>query len=400
MRVADHQTFRQCSNSFSNVAWIAVLFLACGSKTQTFGVSADEEDASDTVQVIDVEPTDAPIDSFDLVGQTDDVQLEPNDSGPEADHGMDVVVDAARDVALELDAQNDVTEEVDVSDITPCSVGGVPGQCLHVDECDGDRHSTPGFCPGPAEIQCCTPDTTNPECDPDEQPLPNLDFDEPAGVGGCPDGMVAVDTFCVDRYEAILVEVTDDGSWLPWSPYFNPGDRTMRALSVPATVPQGYINREQAAAACQAASKRLCSRDEWLRACQGPPPGQSFPYGDEREWGRCNDNRSQHPAVEYFGTTADWIFSHIDHPCLNQLPDSLALTGENAECLSNEGAYDLVGNLHEWTDETTPEGHGVFRGGFYVDTVVNGEGCAYRTTAHWPTHWDYSTGFRCCADPL
>ncbi len=39
-----------------------------------------------------------------------------------------------------------------------------------------------------------------------------------------------------------------------------------------------------------------------------------------------------------------------------------------------------------------------FRGGFYADTKINGEGCLYRTTAHGFTHWDYSTGFRCCAD--
>ena len=37
-------------------------------------------------------------------------------------------------------------------------------------------------------------------------------------------------------------------------------------------------------------------------------------------------------------------------------------------------------------------------GGFYVDTQINGNGCLYATTAHDTGHWDYSTGFRCCAD--
>ena len=59
-----------------------------------------------------------------------------------------------------------------------------------------------------------------------------------------------------------------------------------------------------------------------------------------------------------------------------------------------EGAFDMMGNLHEWT--SAPEG--TFRGGFFVDTELNGEGCLYATTAHDVTHWDYSTGFRCCAD--
>ena len=41
---------------------------------------------------------------------------------------------------------------------------------------------------------------------------------------------------------------------------------------------------------------------------------------------------------------------------------------------------------------------GTIRGGFFVDTVLNGPGCTYATTAHDRTHWDYSTGFRCCAE--
>jgi formylglycine-generating enzyme required for sulfatase activity len=56
----------------------------------------------------------------------------------------------------------------------------------------------------------------------------------------------------------------------------------------------------------------------------------------------------------------------------------------------------MMGNLHEWTADPA----GTFRGGFYVDTTINGAGCLYRTTAHVASYWDYSTGFRCCADPL
>ena len=54
----------------------------------------------------------------------------------------------------------------------------------------------------------------------------------------------------------------------------------------------------------------------------------------------------------------------------------------------------MMGNLHEWTDDP----NGTFRGGFYVDTRINGEGCLYATTAHNIVHFDYSTGFRYCAD--
>jgi len=38
-------------------------------------------------------------------------------------------------------------------------------------------------------------------------------------------------------------------------------------------------------------------------------------------------------------------------------------------------------------------------GGYYLDTKINGEGCEYVTSAHAKSYYDYSTGFRCCADP-
>jgi sulfatase modifying factor 1 len=287
-----------------------------------------------------------------------------------------------------------------------CSVGGVTGTCLDVSLCTGDRMSVPGFCPGPAGIQCClprgdagpvpdagpTPDAGL--CDPADMSLPNVGLTEAAGEGGCPAGMVPVtDAFCVDRYEASLVEVLADGSTLEWSPYHNPGTRRVRALSRAGAVPQGYIDGVRAAAACSEAGKRLCTDTEWLRACQGSA-GTTYPYGNTRSTGVCNDHRDLHPAVERFGTSADWIWSRLGDACINQLPMSLARTGAFSGCQSEPGAFDMMGNVHEWTSDAA----GTFRGGFYVDTVINGNGCLYRTTAHDSSHWDYSTGFRCCAD--
>jgi hypothetical protein len=39
----------------------------------------------------------------------------------------------------------------------PCSVDGAPGQCLEVSACAAlpGYTSTPGYCPGPADIECC-----------------------------------------------------------------------------------------------------------------------------------------------------------------------------------------------------------------------------------------------------
>jgi formylglycine-generating enzyme required for sulfatase activity len=159
-------------------------------------------------------------------------------------------------------------------------------------------------------------------------------------------------------------------------------------------VPAGYIDQLQAGAACTEAGKRLCTDNEWLRACQGPGM-TTYPYGNTREPGVCNDARAVHPAVELYGTSASWIFSELDCPCLDELDAGLARTGQHSGCVTAEGAYDMMGNLHEWTADP----NGTFRGGYFVDTVLNGNGCLYVTTAHAASYWDYSTGFRCCAGP-
>ena len=227
-----------------------------------------------------------------------------------------------------------------------------------------------------------------------DAPVPGNPLVEEPGEGGCPAGMVRLDAaidFCIDRFDASLI---DAGTSLPWSSYLRPGPGiSVIARSVRTATPQGYIDQVTAGTACNNAGKRLCTDAEWLRACRGPA-GFTYPWGNAAEPGRCNDARAVHPAVEYYGTTDPWIWSHLDQPCLNQLPAGLERTGLRPGCVSAEGPMDMMGNLHEWTADP----NGTFRGGFYVDTVLNGPGCTYATTAHDVNHWDFSTGFRCCAD--
>lgn len=231
-------------------------------------------------------------------------------------------------------------------------------------------------------------------CMGDEVSQPNAGIREPPGNDGCPAGMarIAGTRVCIDRWEAHLVVEMSDGTTRPWSPYFNPEARRIRARSAPGAVPQGYINGFQAAQACVAAGKRLCTRWQWQRACQGERP-RDYPYGQHRLEGACNDHRTRHPLIEYFDSKDSWIWKEMEHPCINQLPSSLLRTGEKTECVTPDGVHDLVGNLHEWVDDPK----GTFLGGFYVDARENGEGCRYTTVAHGAEHWDYSTGFRCCA---
>ena len=278
-------------------------------------------------------------------------------------------------------------------DSTACSVDGAPGLCLPVTECPAGLELTEGLCPGDADVQCCTDPAL--ACDPSAMPRPNEGLVEATWDPACPAGMIASEGFCIDRFEASLVELDDAGTVVAsWSPYFPPGAARVRAVSLAGAVPQGYIDGDSAASACAEAGKRLCTDAEWLRACQGPG-GALYPWGNDAMPGACNDARERHPAIEYFGTADPWIWSELGNPCILQVPDGLATTGAHPTCVTAEGALDMMGNLHEWT--AAPEG--TFRGGFFVDTVLNGPGCTYATTAHDRTHWDYSTGFRCCADP-
>jgi len=230
----------------------------------------------------------------------------------------------------------------------------------------------------------------------------DVDSEILANTARCPMEMALVDgRVCVDRWEASLVERRPSGEVSAWSPFYpvDGHEAVVRAVSRPGVIPQGYISGEQAQRACQASGKRLCAADEWERACRGPNHTR-FPYGDERKSRVCNDDiRGAHPVVEValrLGIPDERRWTEgMNQPLINQLPDSLFETGMRAECTNEYGVFDMVGNLHEWVEDRD----GTFRGGFYMDTSLNGEGCSYQTTAHDFRYHDYSTGFRCCMDP-
>jgi hypothetical protein len=222
-----------------------------------------------------------------------------------------------------------------------------------------------------------------------------------ASAARCPAEMALVeDRVCVDKWEGTLVERMN-GADRAWSPFLaiDGHEAFVRAVSRPGVVPQGYISGDQAARACRASGKRLCRVDEWEAACRGPAK-TTFPYGNDRTAGACNDDiRSVHPVAEIahlLGAKRDEMWNDMmNSPLINQLEGGLLPTGERAFCTNGYGVYDMVGNLHEWIDDAD----GTFRGGYYMDTTKNGDGCKYSTQAHDFTYHDYSTGFRCCSTP-
>jgi sulfatase modifying factor 1 len=218
----------------------------------------------------------------------------------------------------------------------------------------------------------------------------------------CPSGMIHIQSFCVDRYEGYVVDLDPNGNESPHSPYDVIGDASVRAKAAPGVVPQGYISQIEATAACMNAGKRLCTADEFALTCRGPDPASWYPYGGEmHEPGDCNEGKGSMMPILFGSDPSLWTYDDFNDPRLNQIDGGLAPSGSFPKCVSPYGAYDCVGNLHEWgSDPADPEGHGRFRGGFYGDAEENGHGCLYVTSAHELAYHDYSTGFRCCSDAL
>jgi len=238
-------------------------------------------------------------------------------------------------------------------------------------------------------------------------------------VEGCPAEMARVERFCIDRYEAHLVTRTDDGRETVHPPYERPAERVRYlARSRPGIMPQAYVNRHEARAACENANKRLCTLVEWHAACAGPRRF-TYPYGNTLDREACNGAKP-HLLAKLFGNDPRrWNYDeHFNSPLLDREPGYLARTGQYPRCVSAYGVYDLVGNLHEWVsdrvDAALPAkieliedlrgridrnlGHGIFMGGFYSTTSEHGPGCRFVTIGHEPSYHDYSTGLRCCAD--
>ena len=210
----------------------------------------------------------------------------------------------------------------------------------------------------------------------------------------CPGDMVAIEgKYCIDRYEAGLVERRAGGAERAW-PHNWPVDKhDVRAVSKRGIFPQSYISGSEAQIACKASGKRLCKSAEWTQACRGPEK-QQFSYGAKREPGRCNDSGKSPIARAPMLGGSSWSAENMNQPLLMALPSTVAPSGSHEDCASGYGVHDMVGNVHEWIDDP----NGTFLGGYFQDVEQNGGGCSYRTDAHDFGYHDYSTGFRCCAD--
>jgi hypothetical protein len=141
---------------------------------------------------------------------------------------------------------------------------------------------------------------------------------------------------------------------------------------------------------CTAQGKRLCTEDEWTFACEGTE-ARPYPTGFVRDARACNIDRPWRP-VDF------QVLASRTGPRVERELDAL-FQGEPAGtyrgCRSPFGAYDMTGNVDEWTVTTHAEGlRSILKGGYW--SVIHAR-CRTSTRVHNEWFYFYQIGFRCCA---
>jgi eukaryotic-like serine/threonine-protein kinase len=127
----------------------------------------------------------------------------------------------------------------------------------------------------------------------------------------------------------------------------------------------------EAKEACQNAGKRLCTEEEWEKACKGAGNAR-FPYGNAFDADRCS----------------------TDDAAGNDR--GLAESGRFPQCRSSYGVADLSGNVAEWTATPYAGGADMTQKGGAFNRSAFAVRCSARLNA-LPSARSGTVGFRCCA---
>lgn len=213
-------------------------------------------------------------------------------------------------------------------------------------------------------------------------------WQEPGDCPGRPDMVKVLCTNrCIDKYESRICRTNDcsdlsdcrggtgDNYWI----CFNRDGTDLtcspkpRACSVSGQTPSRWMSFNQAEKACQNAGKRLCTENEWVRACSTQLQ-MAYPYGDTFMPLACNGAA--------YGDQAGGRM--------------VRLTGSLAGCRSPSGEYDMSGNVWEWTDngDRSQPDQPVYGGGY--NSGSSSLRCSATQNRHWRDGRDDWIGSRCC----
>lgn len=137
--------------------------------------------------------------------------------------------------------------------------------------------------------------------------------------------------------------------------------------------PGVHVNWTQARNLCLKRGRRLCTEQEWERACKGPA-GMRYSTGHEVPSGDCNVSDPENPRV----------------------PGAI---GAFKKCRSGYGVADMSGNVAEWTASSWSRSvqDRVVKGGA-ADQAGYTARCSARVNENRSAR-QANLGFRCCADP-
>lgn len=165
-----------------------------------------------------------------------------------------------------------------------------------------------------------------------------------------------------------------------------------RAKSGDHEIPATQMSWFAAADACEAAGKRMCSEEEWIAACQSEAPvdddddgqfaddlieGNAYPYGDFHTRNLCWEDHAINRRL----------------PADQQPSWRPVYTGEMPGCVTEDGVYDMAGNVEEWVGSSADVA--VLLGGAY-DTPDDKARCYRRNDTYGAGYANRRTGFRCC----
>ena len=183
----------------------------------------------------------------------------------------------------------------------------------------------------------------------------------------CPKDMIEFPTFCIDKYEAPNQE---------------------------GVIPFAFQIASDGETWCKTKGKRLCHEKEWEFSCSSKF-NFLYPYGNQHRKSHCNDDK---------------IWKNANWNLLAKYPKSEAMkeakrlyqgdkSGFRKECKSNDGVFDLTGNVGEWVRvDYHPKNYTHVIKGCYWSKCYKGvlPNCKFRNSAHSQNFRSYEFGFRCC----